>query len=183
MSLDFGRQPTSDSHVVLNLDAGEPTFPDRCVYCRKSGPDNLISMRSLGHLLGTSQHVVNRVFRVPTHRGLCTINARLNWTFQRYYIVIALAFGLGTLLLLLFLKSMTSFAFAGGVIVAMAGGFSLVYYQGKMPFKILVWPSKSGSMDYVFYFKDKDYAKAFREKNVERVSERHAIIEREKTNS
>lgn len=168
-----------EQYVVLDLDNGEPQFPGRCVLCGQLCSGETQRLRSLGHFLGASRPpVVNRVFAVPVHRQRCRSRLLLSW--WRYRLNGLIPFILGSLLYfgLRPLGYPDTYDFAAAVIVALVAVFALRSRDGRMPFKILVWPDKGGAMSYVFWFKDVGYAREFSAMNRELGSKRHGIVKR-----
>lgn len=168
-----------EQYVVLDLDNGEPQFPGRCVLCGQLCSGETQRLRSLGHFLGASRPpVVNRVFAVPVHRARCRPRLLFSWWNYRFKNIFAFALAVLLVLSLQPLGYPDSYNVAVAVVAAMVAGFFLTAQDGKMSFKILVWPDKGGAMSYVFWFKDVGYAREFSAMNRELGSKRHGIVKR-----
>ena len=170
---------SDEQYVVLDLDNGEPRFPGRCVICGQSCPGEELRLRSLGHFLGVSRPpVVNRVFAVPIHRQRCRSRLLLSW--WGYRLDGLVPFILGGLLYFALrpFGYPDTYDFAAAVIVVLIAVFARRSRDDKMPFKILVWPDKTGAMSYIFWFKDGVYAREFNALNRGLSSKRHGILKR-----
>ncbi|HEV2112377.1 MAG TPA: hypothetical protein VGT99_13545 [Gammaproteobacteria bacterium] len=172
--------PVRDEHyVVLDPDAGEARFPCRCITCGEPCSGGYLRVRSLGHFIGVrSVKVVNRRFLVPVHAGRCRQRLLGWWWLYRFGSAAAFVAGALVFAALKAADVLDSWAFAAGVVTLLALGILVTARQAKMPFKISVWPDRSGAMCYIFYFDDERYAGEFRDVNRGLISVRHGILKR-----